>query len=424
MLSTRGAPLPRSLQATGTERLVSKHIKVRLPVFLTVLAACGSAGDDTTRVVVDTVGGIERITTRGNGAWREGDAWRVTSPRLRIGSADGAAEEVFGSVSGLAVAQNGRIYIADGQANEIRVFTPAGKPLTRFGRQGEGPGEFRAVDGIAIFPDGRIAVRDPRIFRLSMFHGDGRFLSSFPLMRPFMQPTRGEGLWVTRDARIVDRVTVTATLELSAPRTVSVIIYSADGVVQDTLSLIEVPPGGGIPITRNGMLAASMSIPFAPAPVVAVDPDGNVAYSDGAQYEIDVLRAGQSTVRRFARERALDVVTTEERDAARARLDARVRQLVEDGRLGAFEFPANKPAYTHLVADATGHWWAGHRSGSDFAEQPTSYDLYDPDGRFLGAVSVPPIRILQIGDDFIAGVARDDFDVETVVVLPLIKPKR
>ena len=404
--------------------LVSKHIKVRLPVCLAVLAACGSAGDDTVRVVVDTVGGIERITTRGNGVWREGDAWRVDSPGVRIGSSGGAAGDVFGSVSGLAVAHDGRIYIADGQANEIRVFTSDGKPLTRFGRQGEGPGEFRAVDGVAIFPDGRIAVRDPRIFRLSIFHADGRFISSFRLMRPFMQVTRGEGLWVTRDARVVDRVTVTATLEVSKPSTVSVMIYSADGLVQDTLGLVEVPPGGGIPITRNGMLAASMSIPFAPAPIVAVDPDQNVAYSDGVQYEIAVIRAGQSTVRRFARERALDVVTGDERDAARAQLDERVRQLVGEGRLGAFEFPANKPAYTHLVADATGHWWAGHRSGSDFWEQPTSYDLYDPDGRFLGAVSVPPIRILQIGDDFIAGVVRDDFDVETVVVLRLIKPKR
>jgi hypothetical protein len=374
--------------------------------------------------VVDTVGGIERVTTSGNGAWHEGDAWRVDSPRVRIGSGEDAATNVFGTVSGLAVAHDGRIYIADGQASEIRVFTSDGELLTRFGRQGEGPGEFRAVDGVAIFPDGRIAVRDPRIFRLSIFDADGRFISSFRLMRPFMQVTRGEGLWVTRDARIVDRVTVTATLDVSKPTTVSVMIYAVDGVVQDTLSLVEVPPGGGIPITRNGMLAASMSIPFAPAPVVAVDPDGNVAYSEGLRYEIDVVPVGQSTARRFARERALDVVTPEERDVARAELNERVTQLVEGGQIGAFQFPANKPAYTHLLADATGHWWASHRSGFDFAQQPTSYDLYDPGGRFLGAVSVPPIRILQIGDDFIAGVARDDLDVETVVVLPLIRSKR
>ena len=403
--------------------LVSKRINVRLAVCPAVLAACVSAGDDTVRVAVDTVGGIERITTPGNGAWREGDAWRVDSPSVRIGSS-GAAADVLGSVSGLAVAHDGRIYIADGQANEIRVFASDGKPLARFGRRGEGPGEFRAVDGVAVFPDGRIAVRDPRSFRLSIFNADGRFVSSFRLVRSFMQVTRGEGLWITRDARVVDRVAVTATLDVSKPSTVSVMIYSADGVVQDTLGLVDVPPGGGIPITQNGMLAASMSIPFAPAPIVAVDPDGNVAYGDGVQYQIDVIRAGQSTVRRFARGRALDPVTSEERDAARAQLDERARQLVDDGRLGAFEFPANKPAYTHLVADATGHWWAGRRSGSDFREQPTSYDLYDPDGRFLGAASVPPIRILQIGDDFIAGVARDDLDVETVVVLRLIKPGR
>ena len=58
-----------------------------------------------------------------------------------------------------------------------------------------------------------------------------------------------------------------------------------------------------------------------------------------------------------------------------------------------------------MAADATGHWWAGHRGGSDFREQPTSY--YDPDGRLLGHVSFPPLRILRIGDDFIAALSRD-----------------
>lgn len=357
-----GSPTSNSLTVRRTisfERIfgmhVPKHIKIQLSACLAMLASCGSADDGTSRVVVDTVGGIERLTTLGIGVWREGDAWRVDSPRVRIGSSDGAAANVFGSVSGLAVAHDGRIYIADGQANELRVFSSDGQLLTRGGGQGEGPGEFRAVDGVAIFPDGRIAVRDPRIFRLSIFDGDGRFISSFRLMRAFMQFARGEGLWVTRDARIVDRVAVTPTLEVSKPSTVSVMIYSADGVVQDTLGLVEVPPNGGIPITRNGMLAASMSIPFAAAPIVAVDPDGNVAYSDGVRYEIDVLRVGQSTVRRFARERELDVVTGEERDTARAQLDERVRQVVDGGQIGAFEFPANKPAYTHLLADATGH---------------------------------------------------------------------
>jgi hypothetical protein len=90
-----------------------------------MLAACDSAANDTGRVVVDTVGGIERFTTHGNGAWRQGDAWRADSTGVRIGSSSGAAAEVFGSVTGLAVARDGRIYIADGQAREI-----ASSPLT------------------------------------------------------------------------------------------------------------------------------------------------------------------------------------------------------------------------------------------------------------------------------------------------------
>ncbi len=54
-----------------------------------------------------------------------------------------------------------------------------------------------------------------------------------------------------------------------------------------------------------------------------------------------------------------------------------------------------------------------------------AYQTVTSDSRGLEThVDVPPIRILQIGDDFVAGVAREDVDVETVVVLPRLKPKR
>lgn len=45
---------------------------------------------------------------------------------LRIGSLDDTCE-AFGRVMSLAVDGDGRIYVADSQANDIRVFSPRGE---------------------------------------------------------------------------------------------------------------------------------------------------------------------------------------------------------------------------------------------------------------------------------------------------------
>jgi hypothetical protein len=50
------------------------------------------------------------------------------------------------------------------------------------------------------------------------------------------------------------------------------------------------------------------------------------------------------------------------------------------------------------------------------------YDVYDPEGVYLGTVDVPPILIMSIGADFIAGKETDALGVDYAVVLPLDRP--
>jgi len=52
--------------------------------------------------------------------------------------------------------------VADTGAAEIRVFTPAGAPLFRFGGSGDGPGRFRRPVDVAVGPDGRVWVVDEK----------------------------------------------------------------------------------------------------------------------------------------------------------------------------------------------------------------------------------------------------------------------
>jgi sugar lactone lactonase YvrE len=104
-------------------------------------------------------------------------------------------------------------------------------------------------------------------------------------------------------------------------------------------------------------------------------------------------------------------------------MNERAREFVTGGRVDEFDFPSRRPAFTHMVTDADGNWWVGAADGWPGTPNPTAWDVFDPDGRFLGTVTLPePLRVLEIGDDFVAGVAFDALDVPYAVVRDLIKP--
>lgn len=55
---------------------------------------------------------------------------------------------IIGRISSVAIDENGRVFIADGDQNVIHVYEPGGNYLTRLGREGEGPGEFGNIGNL------------------------------------------------------------------------------------------------------------------------------------------------------------------------------------------------------------------------------------------------------------------------------------
>jgi hypothetical protein len=71
------------------------------------------------------------------------------------------------------------------------------------------------------------------------------------------------------------------------------------------------------------------------------------------------------------------------------------------------------PAYASLRLDRSGYLWVeDYRRPGD--EQPV-WQVFDPEGVLVTSVHTPEgLRILDIGDDYVLGVVRDEFDVERV----------
>ena len=83
--------------------------------------------------------------------------------------------------SDVAVSATGQIYIVDGVNNRIRIYSPQGAPVSSFGSEGAGDGEFRYPLGIDIADSGRVYVADSGNHRVQIFDRAGGFINQIKL---------------------------------------------------------------------------------------------------------------------------------------------------------------------------------------------------------------------------------------------------
>jgi len=85
----------------------------------------------------------------------------------------------FSKPAGLAVDQEGNLYVADTWNNRIEIFDADGNFISTFGKAGDGPGYFSRPKGVAIDSDGHVWVADGMQDRVQVFTKEGQLLISF-----------------------------------------------------------------------------------------------------------------------------------------------------------------------------------------------------------------------------------------------------
>jgi len=165
-----------------------------VPAALTLIAltACGEGAPPTTLARTDTLpGGRVRVTNLGP-AWTPETAWRLEED-LRLGTIDDdRPDEQFADIYAVLSDDEDRIYVLDGQAQEIRVFAPDGDFLRTIGGKGDGPGELSDAAGLNLGPEGRLWVWDSSV-GFHVFELDGSFVTRHRrLVRGVLYPWRGE----------------------------------------------------------------------------------------------------------------------------------------------------------------------------------------------------------------------------------------
>lgn len=403
---------------------------VHLPwlVFVVLISYPTSActkGDSRWTGTVEDSAGVTMVSNPDEGIWDDADRWTVEED-LRIGAAEGSPDLQFGDVWGVAVGSDGRIFVLDAHAQEIKAFSAEGEYQQTIGRPGEGPGELRGAVSVLMGPGDTLLVQDNRALRFSRYAPDGSSAGSFAMelkeRRPELFKTTASGELAEQFEPRVSRGE--AGMEIA---TGGILRLGTDGTIIDTLlTFPSTTPRGvdGQPIRGETY--------YAPEMAWDLTDDSGLVCGRTDQYRIAVYS-----------HRRLERIITKPFD--HSRVSDSDREVIKERRYASW--PARAPrqtldrmwrssyiadfytAFHALAVGPNGTIWAQHvRRASDFGDgdDPTKtgareWDVFDAGGRFLGVVTMPPrFTAVVFRGESVYGVWRDDLDVQYVLRLRIV----
>jgi len=386
---------------------------------LPLLACSASRGATTWGGSIDTLpSGTVVVTNPAAGLWDSSTAWRVVEEG-RIGTLEGDGPDLFGEVSALEVDAEGRIYVLEGQALELRVFDRAGRHVRTIGRKGGGPGEFASPIGMAWGPGGHLWIPDPQNTRISVLDTAGNLVRSH----------RMAGGWVINPwpGGFDTRGGFYNFVPAPSPDGFAIKIVRFDTALTalDTLT----PPRWTGPenffefVSPDGSSRMQTSVPFTPGLDWALTPDGDFWFVLTGPYELYRVSGKGDTARKVSKPFAEVPVSGEDVDSALAGLEWFTRQ---GGKVDRSRIPGVKPAVRSLLVADDGHIWIEPNT-ADRSDRGRLYEVFDPDGRYLGPLRLPfalaeyPPPVIR--GALLVGVTRDELDVPYVVRARIEKPE-
>ena len=363
--------------------------------------------------------------------------WEIgPEPAVKIGAAEGEAPYLLYGVMKAATLSDGRIVIADGASDEVRVFDPDGVHLVSWGGEGEGPGEFDALRGVARWRGDSVAAWNFYTGRgLSIFDGEGNLnrklslgtephyariavLRAGAVLRDFwIRPLPGPGTLYAHGRYDIMDGDGAITASLGTHTTTEHFRYHYEGMALR----------GDVVFSRSVVTAG-----WGDLAVLSPNHDYEIrAYAtDGALRRI--VRLGRPLV---PATRSLLMLDFEDLMRHQATWLSEEALRNERERLGgyydAMPVPETLPAFDTIMADGLDHLWVREHPlpGRDVrwprAIPHTRWLVFDPDGRVLGFVETPPgLVIHEIGADYVLGSRVGDLEVEYVEVWPLRRGQR
>lgn len=356
--------------------------------------------------------------------------WRVVE-QLVIGQGDGVPEQELYRVSGAIVLHDGSIAVANRGSAEVRVFDRDGRHLRSFGREGEGPGEFKRLSWLARTGGDTLVAFDTDLRRATWFTVGGELVRTLTIDPETADPANATPFG-TGSVEAVGAERGRVVVRAGYAR------RSGEGEYRDTFTLYVVDEAGALVDSLGSYAGRELFFQGSlPGPILASPPvfgrDTRVAasagrvvagsterfelhvYEDGALHTMIVADVALTRVRETEIESWLNRHRARAAEASGPAGDV-MRLLIENAPVRD-----TPPAFQRLKVDTERSMWV---------EEP--YRVPDGSSRWIvlseGGIPMagvefplrgPDLEILDIGERYVLALRRDEFEVETLVLYEL-----
>lgn len=244
------------------------------------IRAVGSAGSGPGQLGLNAAaggGGPNGLAIADDGSIFVADTW---NHRITVFAADGAPLRTWGQFADLQdsadaqqqlgsfygprgiVIHGGLVYVTDTGNERVQVFDQQGTLVRAFGGAGDGDGKLREPVGIAVAADGTILVADSHNGRIARFNADGSWRDAWPVAQwaglQYFEP------WLALGD---DGTTYATTSTLGEIVQLDSTGREAEAIGKGTLRQpfgVAVSPGGGSLLVADGALQTVLTVPLAP----------------------------------------------------------------------------------------------------------------------------------------------------------------
>jgi hypothetical protein len=385
---------------------------------LPLLAGCGSEGraSATWTGTMDTLASGQIVVHNTDTPLLTPEtAWQVVE-ELRIGTMEGNGPDLLGEVRWLEIDPAGRIWVLEGQAQEIRIFGPDGSHVRTVGREGGGPGEFSYPLHIQLGPDGNMWVVDPQNNRVSVFDTAGTYLEGKRMPGGFVIMPWPGGF--DDDGYHYGPVPLPSDDETFR---MGLVKYDTSFEPLDTLQVPTDPVEREYFEIRREDTFWRQGIPYTGGFDWRLARSGNLWGMFSSDYRLFELTPDGDTVRTITRDFTALPVTEADMERARERMESFIRN---GGKVDWSRIPGTKPATEEMYIDDEGYVWV--RLVTAYEDRGRAFDVFDPEGRFLCTVrtafsiarSPPPV----FRGGVMYAVSEDELEVPYVVRARIVKP--
>lgn len=331
------------------------------------------------------------------------------TPLAEVGVIRGNPDQEFGRIRDAILLEGDRVLIADGQAQELSLFSLDGDLLWGFGRKGEGPGEFRNLGKVGALGGDSVGIWDGGNARVTVANVRSEAIRDFPLRLN----TNG----VPGSVDFLPGGSLLASFPIRARGAAS----SPTPILhRDSVLLIHLNPSGDRLATLGTFLSGewmgsieargtsirSMQVtaPFSRSTVWAASRH-EFYVGTNQTFEIKVFRRDGS-LKRVIRVPTLNLPLTEAEVASQKSIlieqrggSPGARSKVTD-LFQAVDLPETRPAFSELIIDKTGLLWVGEYCPVN--EDRVLWYVFGDSGVLLGTVTLPAGSVVhEVGEDYI-----------------------